>query len=50
VNHVSASNGGGGLKGSALEALNKGVNVWLLCAGGVYGVPPAGIPSPGVFV
>ncbi|WWC63318.1 uncharacterized protein I303_105918 [Kwoniella dejecticola CBS 10117] len=46
--HGEMFNGAGDL--IALDALEKGVNVWILCTGGVYGQRPAGISSSGVFV
>lgn len=38
------------LRRSALKALSNDINVWVLSAGGVYGVPSAGVASTGVFV
>ncbi|WVW83203.1 hypothetical protein I302_105221 [Kwoniella bestiolae CBS 10118] len=46
--HGEMFNGAGDLL--ALDALDKGLNVWILCAGGVYGQRPANISSSGVFV
>ncbi|WWC97215.1 hypothetical protein V866_004094 [Kwoniella sp. B9012] len=46
--HGEMFNGAGDLL--ALEAMDKGVNVWILCTGGVYGQRPAGVSSAGVFV
>ncbi|OCF32144.1 hypothetical protein I316_06300 [Kwoniella heveanensis BCC8398] len=46
--HKDMFNGAGDLL--ALEALDKGVDVWVLCTGGIYGQRPKGVPSAGVFV
>lgn len=35
---------------SVLDAIEKGLDAWILCAGGVYGPRPNGILSSGVFV